>query len=74
VRSYTLFSMLDDGSDITPMSYFETSEWNPSVTTRAGGLHALDYVDRENCLGTRFWISNPTHQSPRAAWQLSAAL
>ncbi|MCX6915008.1 MAG: hypothetical protein NT167_18495, partial [Verrucomicrobia bacterium] len=31
VRTYTLFSMQADGSDITPLSYYETSEWGPSV-------------------------------------------
>ncbi|MCC6696212.1 MAG: PD40 domain-containing protein, partial [Candidatus Hydrogenedentes bacterium] len=67
VRSYTLFSMRDDGSDITPLSYFETSEWNPSVNNEGQLVYTRwDYVDRENCLGTRFWISNPDGTNPRA--------
>ncbi len=67
VRSYTLFSMRDDGSDITPLSYFETSEWNPSVNNDGQLVYTRwDYVDRENCLGTRFWISNPDGTNPRA--------
>lgn len=67
VRSYTLFSMRDDGSDIRPLSYFETSEWSPTVNN-AGQLvfTRWDYVDRENCLGTRFWVSNPDGTNPRA--------
>lgn len=67
VRSYTLFSMRDDGSDIAPLSYFETSEWNPSVNNDGQLVYTRwDYVDRENCLGTRFWISNPDGANPRA--------
>ena len=67
VRSYTLFSMRDDGSDITPLSYFETSDWNPSVNNDGQLVYTRwDYVDRENCLGTRFWISGPDGTNPRA--------
>lgn len=67
VRSYTLFSMADDGNDIRPLSYFETSEWNPSVNNEGQLVYTRwDYVDRENCLGTRFWISNPDGTNPRA--------
>ncbi len=67
VRSYTLFSMNADGSDIVPLSYFETSEWNPSVNNDGQLVYTRwDYVDRENCLGTRFWISNPDGTNPRA--------
>jgi hypothetical protein len=67
VPSYTLFSMRDDGADITPLSYFETSEWNPCVNNEGQIVYTRwDYVDRENCLGTRFWISNPDGTNPRA--------
>ncbi len=67
VRSYTLFSMRDDGSGIAPLSYFETSEWNPSVNNEGQLVYTRwDYVDRENCLGTRFWVSNPDGTNPRA--------
>jgi Mal s 1 allergenic protein-like/Hydrazine synthase alpha subunit middle domain/Concanavalin A-like lectin/glucanases superfamily/WD40-like Beta Propeller Repeat len=67
VRSYTLFSMRGDGTDIRPLSYFETSEWNPSVNNEGQLVYTRwDYVDRENCLGTRFWISNPDGTNPRA--------
>ncbi len=67
VRSYTLFSMDQDGGGILPLSYFETSEWNPSVNNDGQLVYTRwDYVDRENCLGTRFWISNPDGTNPRA--------
>ncbi len=67
VRNHTLFSMKDDGSDIVPMSYFETSEWNPSVNNDGMLVYARwDYTDRENCIGGRFWIANPDGTNPRA--------
>lgn len=67
VRNYTLFSMQADGSDIVPLSYYETSEWNPSVNNDGQLVYTRwDYTDRENCLGTRFWISGPDGTDPRA--------
>jgi hypothetical protein len=67
VRNYTLFSMKDDGSDIVPLSYYETSEWNPSVNNQGQLVYTRwDYTDRENCLGTRIWISGPDGTDPRA--------
>jgi hypothetical protein len=67
VRNYTLFSMKADGTDIVPLSYYETSEWNPSVNNDGKLVYTRwDYTDRENCLGTRFWICGPDGTDPRA--------
>jgi len=67
VRNYTLFSIRDDGGDLAPLSYFETSEWNPAVNNDGQIVFTRwDYVDRENCLGTRFWVCNPDGTNPRA--------
>jgi hypothetical protein len=67
VRNYTMFSMKDDGSDMLPLSYFETSEWNPSVNNDGRLVYMRwDYTDRENCLGTRFWVSGPDGTDPRS--------
>lgn len=67
VRNYTLFSMQAGGSDIVPLSYYETSEWNPSVNNDGKLVYTRwDYTDRENCLGTRFWICGPDGTDPRA--------
>ena len=67
VRTYTLFAMDADGSDIVPLSYYETSEWNPSVNHDGNLVYTRwDYTDRENCLGTRLWISGPDGTDPRA--------
>lgn len=67
VPNYTLFSMRDDGTDIVPLSYYETSEWNPSVNNEGQLVYTRwDYTDRENCLGTRIWICGPDGTDPRA--------
>jgi hypothetical protein len=67
VPTYVLHSMKNDGSDIYPISYFETSEWQPSVDNNGMLVYTRwDYTDRENCLGSNFWICNPDGRNPRA--------
>lgn len=67
VRTYTMFSMAADGCDIRPMSYFETSEWNPTVNNQGQvAFTRWDYTDRENCLGSRIWLCRPDGSDPRA--------
>lgn len=67
VRTYTMFSMAADGTDIRPMSYFETSEWNPTVNNHGQVVFTRwDYTDRENCLGSRIWLCRPDGSDPRA--------
>lgn len=67
VPSYVLHSMKADGSDIRPLSYYETSEWHPSVNNDGMIVYTRwDYTDRENCLGSQFWICYPDGRDPRA--------
>lgn len=67
VPSHVLHSMKPDGSDIYPISYFETSEWHPSVDNDGMLVYTRwDYTDRENCLGSNFWVSYPDGRDPRA--------
>ena len=67
VPSHVLHSMKPDGSDIYPLSYYETSEWHPSVDNDGMLVYTRwDYTDRENCLGSNFWISFPDGRDPRA--------
>ncbi|MGD0090472.1 MAG: LamG-like jellyroll fold domain-containing protein [Planctomycetota bacterium] len=67
VRNYTLFSMQADGADMRPLSYFETSEWNPTVNNDGQIVFTRwDYTDRENCLGTRLWLCGQDGSDPRA--------
>lgn len=67
VRNYTLFSVEADGRDLRPLSYFETGEWSPNVDQDGRIVFTRwDYIDRENCLGTRYWVCNPDGTNPRA--------
>ncbi len=67
VRNYTMMSVAADGSDLRALSYFETAEWNPTVDNDGRlAFTRWDYVDRENCLGTRHWVCNPDGTNPRA--------
>ncbi|OQB84519.1 MAG: hypothetical protein BWX88_02579 [Planctomycetes bacterium ADurb.Bin126] len=67
VPQHSLHSMTADGGDILPLSYFETGEWQPSVDNHGMIVYTRwDYVDRENCLGSNFWICMPDGRNPRA--------
>ena len=67
VPNYVLHSMKADGSDVYPISYFETSEWDPSVNNDGMLVYTRwDYVDRNDCLGSNFWICYPDGRDPRA--------
>ena len=64
---YTLFSMERDGSDILPLSFHETHEWQPSVTNE--GMIAYtrwDYVDRDTNVAHHIWVCYPDGRDPRA--------
>lgn len=65
--NYVLHSMRSDGSDIIPISYFEASEWAPSVDHDGRLVYSRwDYIDRENGLGSKFWTCYPDGRDPRA--------
>lgn len=65
--AYVMHSMKADGSDIAPLSYFEASEWAPSVDHDGMLIYTRwDYVDRENGLGSKFWTCYPDGRDPRA--------
>ncbi len=67
VTTAVLHGMKKDGSDIYPLSFFETSEWQPSVDNRGMIVYTRwDYTDRENCLGSQFWTCFPDGRNPRA--------
>ena len=65
--SYTLYSMKPDGSDIYPLSYHETHEWNPSVDNEGRIVYSRwDYVDRASDIAHHIWYCNPDGTDPRA--------
>ena len=67
VTTAVMHSMKADGSDIYPISYFETSEWRPVVDNNGALVYSRwDYTDRENCLGSTFWTCAPDGRNPRS--------
>lgn len=67
VPTYVLHRMRADGSGIHPISFYETSEWNPSIDHDGRLVYARwDYTDREDCLGSTFWVSEPDGCNPRS--------
>lgn len=64
--TYTIHSMKDDGSDLTPVSYHETNEWHPSVANDGSIVYTRwDYVDRDSDVAHSFWTTYPDGRDPR---------
>jgi len=64
---YTMFSMAADGSDIVPLSYHETHEWQPSVDNDGMLVYTRwDYVDRDTNIAHHIWRSYPDGRDPRS--------
>ncbi len=67
VTTSVMHTMKNDGSDIYPISFFETSEWRPTVDNNGALVYSRwDYTDRENCLGSTFWTCAPDGRNPRS--------
>ena len=67
VPTYTLHSMLPDGSDIIALSYHETNEWNPSINHSGMIVYSRwDYIDRGDCIAHHPWITYPDGRDARA--------
>lgn len=67
LMTYALHSMKDDGSDLIPISYHETNEWNPSVDRDGKIVYTRwDYVDRDDCIAHHIWTCYPDGRDPRA--------
>lgn len=65
--TYTLHSMNDDGSDITPLSFHETHEWHPSVDRDGKIVYTRwDYVDRDTNVAHHIWTTFPDGRDARA--------
>jgi hypothetical protein len=49
VPAYTMSSMKPDGSDLIPIDFHETNEWQPSVDNHGMIVYTRwDYVDRDH--------------------------
>ena len=67
LMTFTLHSMKDDGSDLIPISYHETNEWNPSVDRDGRIVYTRwDYVDRDDCIAHHIWTCYPDGRDPRS--------
>jgi hypothetical protein len=67
VPSFTLHSMLTDGSDIVRLSPHETNEWQPSVDRNGMIVYTRwDYVDRGHTQAHHAWTTYPDGRDPRA--------
>ena len=67
VPNFVLHSMRRDGTDAYPLSYYETSEWAPSVDNSGMIVYTRwDYTDRDDCLGSQIWTCYPDGRDPRA--------
>jgi len=66
-RSFNLCSMKPDGSDLTPLSYFDTNEWHPSVNHEGMIVFTRwDYVDRNTQMAHHLWTCTPDGRDARA--------
>ena len=67
LMTYCLYGMKADGSDMIPLSYHETNEWNPSVD-RDGKIvfTRWDYVDRDDCIAHHLWTCYPDGRDARS--------
>jgi len=64
---FFLHSMNVDGSDIVPMSYHETDEWQPSVNNDGMLVYTRwDYVDRNSNAAQHLWTCYPDGRDPRS--------
>lgn len=64
---FFLHSMNADGSDIIPLSYHETDEWQPSVNNDGMIVYTRwDYVDRNSNAAQHLWTCYPDGRDPRS--------
>jgi hypothetical protein len=65
--TFTLYSMKADGTDMYPISYNETNEWEPSVSNDGLLVYTRwDYVDRDDCIAHHLWTCYPDGVDPRS--------
>jgi hypothetical protein len=66
-RTAVMHTCEPDGSDITPISVAEISEYRPSVTNDGQVVYTRwDYVDRMDTIAHHLWLANPDGRDGRA--------
>jgi len=64
--TYTLYDMNSDGSQMRPLSFHETNEWNPSVTHDGKIIYTRwDYIDRSAMVAHLPWVTTLDGRDPR---------
>ena len=64
---FFLHSMRADGTDIIPLSFHETDEWQPSVNNDGMLVYTRwDYVDRNSNAAQHLWTCYPDGRDPRS--------
>ena len=64
---FFLHSMKADGTDIIPLSFHETDEWQPSVNNDGMLVYTRwDYVDRNSNSAQHLWTCYPDGRDPRS--------
>lgn len=59
-RTFTIFSMKSDGTDMYCIDYHETNEWQPSVDNSGKIVYSRwDYVDRDAIVAHNMWTMSP---------------
>lgn len=62
----TLYSIEADGSDLFPISYHETNDWQASVNNDGMLVYTRwDYLDRYWGIAHHLWLTNPDGTDPR---------
>ena len=67
-QQFFMHSMKADGSDVIPLSYHETDEWQPSVNNDGMIVYTRwDYVDRNSNAAQHLWTCFPDGRDPRSS-------
>jgi hypothetical protein len=66
-KQFSLHSMKEDGTDLFPISWHETHEFQPSLSNQGMLVYTRwDYVDRCDSTGHHLWTCYPDGRDPRA--------
>ncbi|MDO4587290.1 MAG: hypothetical protein Q4C95_08340 [Planctomycetia bacterium] len=66
---YTIYRMKPDGSAIKQLSWHDTNEWFPVVSSNGVIVYARwDYIDRDAVTHQNLWAMRPDGTNPLAVW------
>ncbi len=66
---YTLHRMDGDGGNLRTLSWHDTNEWFPTVSSTGEIVYARwDYIDRDAVTHQNLWVCRPDGSNPRALW------